>query len=106
MLARSSAAAASTGAPPGASTLTVHVSACPGRSLSRKVAKLTLSSLSSHGTKTVWVCVTSWWSRTIVSLTAKPPRCLSSIGISMTAADFPATSVRRSTAVPSRSISK
>ena len=72
----------------------------PGASLSRNVAKLTLSFLSSHGTKTDCVSVTSWWSRSIVSLTAKPPRSFSSIGISIRAGDSPATSVRRSTRRP------
>ena len=39
-------------------------------------------------------------------MTPKPPRCFSSIGISMTSDDWPAVRSRRSTGRPSRSISR
>ena len=60
MYASSSAASASGCSAVGAFTVTRQVSFAPGRSVSRKVANSTFSSLSSHGTKTDWVSWMNW----------------------------------------------
>ncbi len=100
MEASNSAAARCDFDPFGAWTFTFQVSRAPGRSLSRNVEKLTLSSLSSHGTSTDCESVIHWWSRRAESFTEKPPRCFSATGISTNAGETPEESSRRSTRRP------
>ena len=77
------------------------VSLVPGRILSRNEVKARSSRRSSHGTKTCAVRRISWWSRTRVRVTPKPPRSEAVIGKSTTP-ERPAPISRRSTRRPSR----